>query len=43
MEEAPIKFEQNCYDLCFTEDEKDTLGIFRDAEFQFRDGFRIRL
>uniref|UniRef100_A0A914W059 BPTI/Kunitz inhibitor domain-containing protein n=1 Tax=Plectus sambesii TaxID=2011161 RepID=A0A914W059_9BILA len=41
LEEAPIKFEQNCYDLCFTDEEKNTLEVFNDQ--QFRDGFRVRL
>jgi len=38
--DRPIKFEEDCYISCFSDEEKKTLKVFE--KFQFRHGFRIR-
>uniref|UniRef100_A0A915KDE6 BPTI/Kunitz inhibitor domain-containing protein n=1 Tax=Romanomermis culicivorax TaxID=13658 RepID=A0A915KDE6_ROMCU len=39
LQDQPMKFEQDCYDSCFTEDEKQTLPLFKDMKFE--NGFRV--
>jgi hypothetical protein len=34
----PMKFEQDCYELCYSQLEKDTLPLFKNI--QFTNGFR---